>query len=233
MPLTCIFCIIGAISIAGFPLTSGFVTKNLTLGAAELLGYFWIWLLLIFASAGVMEHSGIKIPFFAFFSHDGGHRVKEAPFNMLLAMGIAAFACIFIGVMPSVLYSILPYPVEKNPYTVASVITKTQLLVFSVIAFGVLIRNGWYPKELPSTNLNTDWLIRKPGMAIVRGVVALSAAVARGFSSVATHLLGAMRDTADRHHGPDGILGRTWATGSMTFWMTVMLGAYLILTYMS
>ena len=40
------------------------------------------------ASAGVLEHAGVKIPFFAFFSHDSGKRPKEAPFTMLLAMGL-------------------------------------------------------------------------------------------------------------------------------------------------
>ncbi len=231
MPITCVLCIIGAISIAGFPLTSGFVTKNLTLTAAEQLGYFWIWLMLIFASAGVMEHSGIKIPYFAFFSHDAGHRVEEAPANMLLAMGIAAAACIFIGIYPSALYSILPYPVEKNPYTAASVITKTQLLVFSVIAFAVLIRNGWYPTEMPSTNLNTDWFYRKPGAAIVRGMAAIVGGIGGFAAKAVVGGASGLSSLAQRHHGPDGIFGRSWPTGAMAFWMTVMLGAYLILAY--
>jgi multicomponent Na+:H+ antiporter subunit D len=231
MPITCVLCIIGAISIAGFPLTSGFVTKNLTLTAAEQLGYFWIWLILIFASAGVMEHSGIKIPYFAFFSHDAGHRVEEAPANMILAMGIAAVACIFIGIYPSTLYSILPYPVEKNPYTAASVITKTQLLVFSVIAFAVLIRNGWYPTEMRSTNLNTDWFYRKPGAAMVRGLAALSGSIGGATAKVFVGSASKLLSLAHRHHGPNGIFGRAWPTGSMAFWMTVMLGAYLALAY--
>jgi multicomponent Na+:H+ antiporter subunit D len=230
MPWTCVFCIVGALSIAGFPLTSGFVTKNLTLGAAEILGYFWIWLLLIFASAGVMEHSGIKIPFFAFFSHDGGHRVEEAPFNMLLAMGLCAAACILIGVYPQLLYSILPYPVEKSPYTTASVVTKTQLLVFSVLAFAILIRTSLYPKELPSTNLNTDWFIRKPGMALVRGVVRASTAVSRGVSATAVSAASSAVKVARSLHGPEGLLGKPWPTGQMALWTTLMLGAYLLIS---
>jgi multicomponent Na+:H+ antiporter subunit D len=232
MPITCILCIIGAVSIAGFPLTSGFVTKNLTLSAAETLGLFWIWLMLIFASAGVMEHSGIKIPYFAFFSHDAGHRVEEAPFNMLVAMGIAGAACILIGVFPSALYSILPYPVEKSPYTVASVITKTQLLVFSVLAFAILIRNGWYPTEMRSTNLNTDWFYRKPGAAIVRGVAWLAARLAGAVEAIVVRLATGAGQVAHRHHGPGGIMGRSWQTGSIAFWMTVMLGGYLLLMYL-
>ena len=39
-------------------------------------------------------------------------------------------------------------------------------------------------------------------------------------------------DAIGRHHGPDGILARTWPTGSMAFWTTVMLAAYLILSYL-
>jgi multicomponent Na+:H+ antiporter subunit D len=35
-----------------------------------------------------------------------------------------------------------------------------------------------------------------------------------------------------RHHGPQGILARTWPTGSMAFWTTLLLGAYLIAYYL-
>jgi multicomponent Na+:H+ antiporter subunit D len=63
------------------------------MAAAHGPGLTVIWLMLLFASAGVLEHSGIKIPFFAFFSHDSGKRPKEAPFTMLLAMGLASRRC--------------------------------------------------------------------------------------------------------------------------------------------
>ena len=67
--------------------------------AAAYSGLTAVTFVLLFASAGVMEHSGIKIPYFAFFAHDAGHDVEEAPWNMLLAMGIAAALCIGIGVL--------------------------------------------------------------------------------------------------------------------------------------
>ena len=73
-----------------------------------------IWMMLLFASAGVLGYSGIKIPYFAFFGHDSGKRPKEAPFNMLLAMGIASFFCIWLGFPflggTEFLYGLLPYP---------------------------------------------------------------------------------------------------------------------------
>ncbi|HSG92897.1 MAG TPA: Na(+)/H(+) antiporter subunit D, partial [Methylotenera sp.] len=94
MPWTAAFCIIGAMSISAFPLLSGFVSKGIILYSAAEEGLWIIWLILLFASAGVLDHSGIKVPFFAFFAHDAGYRCKEAPLNMLIAMGLAAFACI-------------------------------------------------------------------------------------------------------------------------------------------
>ncbi|MGE3246388.1 MAG: Na(+)/H(+) antiporter subunit D [Beijerinckiaceae bacterium] len=231
MPWTTVFCIIGALSIAGFPLTSGFVTKNLTLGAADNAGYFMIWLLLIFASAGVMEHSGIKIPFFAFFSHDGGHRVKEAPWNMLLAMGLCAAACIFIGIFPQTLYSILPYPVAKSPYDIQSIVTKTQLLFFSIFAFAVLIRTGLYPKELPSTNLNTDWFYRRFGAYVLKVAAAVARWVWSGVEYGWRFGLVMLERSAHRTYGPDGSIGRTWATGRMAFWATLMIAAYSLIGF--
>ena len=32
-----------------------------------------------------------------------------------------------------------------------------------------------------------------------------------------------------QHHGPEGVFGRTWPTGTMAFWTTVMLTLYLVL----
>jgi len=161
MPLTTLFCIVGAASISGVPLTNGFVSKSMIVSAAGEGGMLLIWFALLFASAGVFHHSGIKIPFFAFFSHDSGIRTKEAPKHMLIAMGLAAFLCIGIGIMPGPLYSILPYPVDYEPYTAAHVIDQTQLLAFSALAFTLLMLSGIYPPEIRSTNLDVDWFYRK------------------------------------------------------------------------
>jgi multicomponent Na+:H+ antiporter subunit D len=97
MPLTCIFCMVGAASISAFPLFSGFVSKSMVMDAAAAGHMRIVWFILLFASAGVFHHAGIKIPYFAFFSHDSGMRPKEAPLHMLLAMGLRHF-CVFLSV---------------------------------------------------------------------------------------------------------------------------------------
>ncbi|MFO7599806.1 MAG: Na(+)/H(+) antiporter subunit D [Candidatus Desulfacyla sp.] len=168
MPLTCVFCMVGAASISAFPLFSGFVSKSMVMDAAAAGHMRIIWFMLLFASAGVFHHAGIKIPYFAFFSHDSGLRPKEAPVHMLLAMGIAAVLSIFIGVYPAPLYSLLPYPVEYVPYTAPHVLGQTQLLFFSALAFTLLLLSGIYPAEIRCINLDVDWFYRKGGRLFYR-----------------------------------------------------------------
>ena len=175
MPFTMVCCIIGAMSISAFPLFSGFVAKSLTMSALGETGMIWAYFVLLFASAGVLEHSGIKIPYFAFFAHDSKRKTSEAPIGMRVAMGIAAFLCVGIGVFPSLLYSILPYAVDYHPYDAAHVSSQMQLLIFAMLAFIVLIRLKLYPPEIPSVVLNSDWFYRRLfpriGMPVLRVVM--------------------------------------------------------------
>ena len=122
-----------------------------------------VWLLLVLASAGVFLHAGIKFPWFVFFAKDSGLRPKEPPMNMLLAMGFASFMCIFLGVFPNVLYSILPYPVDFVPYTVDHVVNQLQILMFSALAFFLLLG----PLQRTTTiSLDTDWFYRRGGQGV-------------------------------------------------------------------
>ncbi len=176
MPFTTVFCLIGAGSIAAFPLLAAFVTKSMILSAA-LEEHLYIPLaMLLFASAGVMEHSGIKVPYFTFFSHDSGRRVKEAPWNMLTAMGLASLLCIVFA-FPfggyQLLYSLLPYEVNYHPYTPDHVIFQLQLLFAAITAFCVLKKYGLYPSEKRAEVIDFDWTYRKLGLGIARWIGAM------------------------------------------------------------
>ncbi len=231
MPATAGFCVIGAASISAFPLFSAFVTKSMIMEAAALEGYTLVWLVLLFASAGVFHHAGIKIPYFAFFAHDSGIRCKEAPASMLFAMAVAAVLSMCIGIFPQTLYALLPYETGYQPYTMTHVITQLQLLFFSALAFTWLVRQGLYPPELRSVNLDVDWFYRKPGrwlaeyavQSIVAGEQKMGVWIKRLSFSAGTRL--------HRHHGPQGLLAKTWPTGSMVLWVAFLLGVYLIFYY--
>jgi multicomponent Na+:H+ antiporter subunit D len=232
MPWTAGFCIVGAASISAFPLFSGFVSKALILTATAEQGHLVTWLVLLFASAGVFHHSGIKIPYFAFFAHDSGKRCAEAPANMLVAMALTAALCIGIGVYPQPLYALLPYPVAYEPYTSTHVLAQLQLLLFSALAFSVLMRTGIYPPEMRSVNLDFDWIYRGLGRRVAVG--ALDAA-SRGGTALAGRVaafLTAGSRVLYRHHGPQSMLARTWPTGSMALWVMILLLAYLVAYYL-
>jgi multicomponent Na+:H+ antiporter subunit D len=232
MPLTTTFCIVGAASISAFPLFSGFVSKSMVIVAALEEHHNLVWLALLFASAGVFHHAGIKIPYFAFFAHDAGLKVKEAPLNMLVAMGLAAAICIFNGSYPWLLYSMLPYPVTYEPYTAAHVLTQSQLLFFSALAFAWLQLRGLYPPELPGINIDAEWLYRRllprfAGHVAAVGLELGSAAARQGRAG----LLRAS-DWVSRHVGPGGTLARTRPSGSVALWMTALLSLFMLLSFL-
>lgn len=233
MPKTAMFCLVGAASISAFPLFSGFVTKSLILDEAASGQYPIIWAVLVFASAGVLSHSGIKIPYFTFFAHDSGLRPKEAPTHMLLAMGITAFLCIFIGVYPDPLYALLPYEVEFHPYTTGHVVAQLQLLCFALLAFGVLMRTGIHPPEIRAINLDTDWSYRRFMPSVIGGVAHV---VARIWTVQSEFWRRRIIDVIDRlyhSHGPEGRIARVWPTGSMVLWIAILLGVTLIVNFVS
>ncbi|MGU9956867.1 MAG: Na(+)/H(+) antiporter subunit D [Arenicellales bacterium WSBS_2016_MAG_OTU3] len=231
MPLTAVFCIIGSASISAFPLLSGFVTKSMIMSAAMEEGYVLTFLVLLFASAGVLDHSGIKIPFFSFFAHDSGIRCKEAPRNMLIAMGITAFLCIAIGVYPSALYKWLPYPVDYVPYTLTHVVTQLQLLVFAMVAFAFLYRKGWYPPEIPSLNVDTDWLYRK----FAPGTITILERLTTGFmNSAGSGLKYLTTNSATALHAianPASGLIKTSLIGNIVLTVVVMVFGFLLLLF--
>tara|TARA_R110001592_G_scaffold1874_42_gene11652 strand:- start:7845 stop:9467 length:1623 start_codon:yes stop_codon:yes gene_type:complete len=232
MPKTAILCIVGAASISAFPLFSGFVSKSMIMSAALKEGYDITWLLLLFASAGVFHHAGIKIPYFAFFAHDSGIRCKEAPRNMLLAMSIAAALCIGIGSFPNLLYQHLPYSTNYSAYDLTHILTQTQLLFFSALAFVWLNLKGMYPPELPSTNLDSDWFYRRPLARLVKGSLSLMWALdqqVRGQAMIVIKAFG--KRVATLYRPNEGLLAREISISSMVAWMCGLLAVILLMSF--
>jgi len=229
MPKTALLCIVGASSISAFPLFSGFVSKSMVMTAMIEEGYNYLWLMLLFASAGVFHHAGIKIPYFAFFAHDAGIRTKEAPGNMLIAMSIAAILCIFIGTQPQYLYALLPWEVDYWPYDTTHVLAQLQLLFFSALAFVWLNKQGLYPPELHSVNIDAEWLYRKL-LPVSAGFVRNSLQQFASKLSVAAKApFRAMREALTRSRIAEHHLATHWPTGSMVLWIAVLLGGFLVL----
>jgi multicomponent Na+:H+ antiporter subunit D len=228
MPVTTILCIVGAASISAFPLFAGFVSKSMIVLAAIEEGYTFVWMVMLFASAGVFHHAGIKIPYFAFFAHDSGIRVrKPVPAGMMLAMIMAAGACIYVGSSPGLLYSLLPWELHYEAYTLTHVITQTQILFLSAIAFGWLMMVGLYPPELKSTNLDADWVYRAAGPRLVRWLSGQIGYVNEAVRTGTRDQLNAMMEFLNEQAGPQGVLSRAWPVGSSAVWVLLMLVAVI------
>jgi len=234
MPLTAICGIVGALAISGFPLTSGFTTKTMISQAAANESLAFVYLLLAAASAGVFLHAGIKFPWFVFFQRDSGLRPKDAPWNMGAAMVVLAALCLLLGVAPELLYRFLPYPVDYQAYTPGKVLFYSQLLMFSGLAFFLLLP---LMRRTETISLDTDWLWRVALFRLGRAALAAGARVGRALSAAAGLTRTRLSNLAARFLGtaPDddrlGVFARTWPIGVTGLWIAVLLTVYVLLYY--
>lgn len=234
MPITAFCGIVGALAISSFPLTSGFTTKTMISEAASLQGLEWVWYLLAAASAGVFLHAGIKFPWYVFFQKDSGMRPADAPWNMSLAMGIFVVLCFAIGIMPEPFYELLPYPTDFNAYKPGKVVFYLQLLLFSGLAFFLLLP---LMKRTNTLTLDTDWFWRRLGKSLAEQVIKL---LERGKESTVNSLLarvGRIIHAGDQLlTGGDskdpGALGSDWSIGTTALWIVVLLSAYIGIYYL-
>ena len=229
MPLTTLCGIIGALAISGFPLTSGFVSKSMIGDAASAQQLTVVWYLLAAASAGVFLHAGIKYPWFVFFQKDSGLRPADPPLSMRLAMMLFAALCIGLGAWYAPLYALLPFPADYVPYTGAHVVGVLQLLLFSGLAFFVMLPAL---RRTLTITLDTDWLYRKLGPALAggagRGIAAADEALRRAVRASVARAVDASRRGARGNRD----LSRSSTTGGMVLWVAAMLAAYLAVYYL-
>lgn len=175
MPIAFWLTMIGGLSISAFPLFSGFISKTMTIEAAELIHRPIVYLLLEGASIGTFLSTSLKIPWNIWLQGkdepppDIRARLKDSaintPISMLIAMSILAFLCIFLGVYPKIFYQMLPYPVEFTPYTLTRVFSLIQMFLFTFLGF-------WVLRKLVSGHatytLDTDWFVRRVGMWLIK-----------------------------------------------------------------
>ncbi len=229
MPLTAVCGIIGALAISGFPLTSGFTTKTMISQAAADESLVFVYFMLAAASAGVFLHAGIKFPWFVFFQKDSGLRPKDAPWNMAAAMVLLSTLCILLGVFPNLLYAYLPYPVDYVPYTTGKVLYYLQLLLFSGLAFFLLLP---LMKRTLTVSLDADWLWRVLLFKLASRLYLIIANLGTALQSRLGIVLVAMRTRAETRFGTKlgqvGVFARAWSIGSTALWIAVLLTAYVL-----
>ena len=221
MPLTCICGTIGALAISSFPFTSGFVSKSMISSAAAYEHLAFVWFVLMAASAGVFLHAGIKFPWFVFFQKDSGMRPPDPPRSMQAAMVLFAALCIGIGVFPGPLYALLPFEATYEPYTGAHLVEMLQLLLFSGLAFFLLL--PWMKRTLTIT-VDFDWLYRRLWPRVwpeLRGMIAwMHAAGARAVGNDVRQAI----DALTSRFGAGSRIAATASTEALVVPVVVLLG---------
>lgn len=186
MPVTCICCIIAALSISGAPGFNGFVSKGMVISSAAAVHKPILQLMLILASVGTFL-SFVKLCYFCFFAKNEEIKAKEAPFNMKLAMGLTAFSCVFIGLYPKVLYEVLPYyPVHYHAFTPSHVLGVTQLFLLAGLVF-MLAKASFSPHK--GIVLDFDFFYRMGGWGLMQ-LCEVSNQVRARFQGAAIRLVG-------------------------------------------
>jgi len=223
---------VGAVSISSVPLFSGFVSKELVVEAAYRSDLMWLVLLLKVASVGTFLHTGLKLPHGAFLGREGvgparndGHRITVGPVptSMYVAMGIGALLNTAIGLRPELLYDLLPYAVDYAPYSFAKVLEKSQLLIFTALAFWLLL-DRLHAKA--KVSLDVDWLYRSLPRILAARLAARQTAAASTPSRPTDHAEDGTLRARTTLAGRAGALLAPTARGTLV--PTWMLGAVIL-----
>ena len=147
---------------------------------------------------------------------------------MLVAMAIAAGLCVLIGSWPRLLYDLLPFATDYTAYDTTHVLAQLQILFFSALAFAWLKLSGLYPPELPSVNIDVEWLYRRLGWRAALRVLSGARAVHAGCGNAGARLGRGIARWAQRGFGPSGRIAEAWHTSRMTVVMIIVLCAFLV-----
>jgi len=155
-------------------------------------------------------------------------RPPDPPWNMQAAMILLSAVCIILGVWYGPLYAILPYAASYQPYTVHHVVFQLQLLLFSGLAFFLMLP---VLKRTLTITLDIDWVWRRAGSILAEEfrlgwIAGMTALAQRGYRAG-----GRLAESLYRQHGPTGSLARTRPTGYMALWMALLLLGFMIFAF--
>lgn len=168
MPWTMLMTLVGAVSISGVPLFSGFVSKSMTISAGFEAHHYWAAFLLMLASIGTFVSIGLKLIHQIWFGETRleksvWEKSSDPGWNMMAAMGLTAFLCLLIGLQPGLLYHYLPHSVDYQPFTSYHLSETFLLLSFAALGY-YLLRMKLSPGAYVCVDL--DYPYRKLGDAV-------------------------------------------------------------------
>jgi multicomponent Na+:H+ antiporter subunit D len=251
MPVTAVSFAVAALSIAGFPLFNGFVSKGIVVAASHYdfpagpvaIGDFHtLELLLLLGGVGTFL-SFIKFGYYAFFHGEYDGSVADANRGQIVAMVSIAALCVFYGVFDSALFAILPYDVTDASvvshayvtYTVDHVVEGLALAAIGLVGF-VLIKS---PLSSVGRVPDIDSLYNPAALygmrAVVVGTTELYAAVDRTAVAATDRVGDTLKNpgaTLERFTSRESVQTRT-DIGTSVALVTLVIVSVLVLMFMS
>ena len=232
MPTTAMLFMVGAASLAAVPGFAGYVSKLLLFDALA-DAPTGVYAVLQTASVLTFVFAGVRLTWAIFFGvRPDDSPVTEADSSQTIAMTVAAVLCVLFALAPGQFLVMLPGRVTLEAWTLAQVGGQLLTLGTAALVAGIVWWLGWLKRPPVKEFLDVDWLYR---VALPRAIEAVMGVLGEGWERLLEGLATRGRqifETILRTHGPEGVLARTWATGSMALWMAFLLAIALILYYL-
>ena len=129
---------------------------------------------------------------------------------------------------PKILFELLPYDIAYQPYTTSHIISQLQLLSAAALVFVYLYYKDYLPKNKILILLDFDWFFRKGFPKVINYLFKFYWRAHQNLLSKLKNNLFKLIDAVFKHHGPEGVLSRTWPTGSTVLWVAILLALYVI-----
>jgi multicomponent Na+:H+ antiporter subunit D len=89
-----------------------------------------------------------------------------------------------------------------------------------------------YLKRTLTITLDTDWLWRRAGTAIVRAASSVIGGSQRAVGGTVSRWADAALARTERHYGAESRMARTWAVSTMAAYVLLLLLGFLLLYYL-
>jgi len=255
MPLSAIFAIIGAVSLAGLPFFLGGVTLPIALYAIGAGASFSVTLLIMLGMAGLVYAIALRLPLNLFFGTDSARRPAEAPFNMIVSMGLASALCVLLALpalIPGLgygwLYGLMPCSAGVSaascgvtgtaisgfePYTLNHMSPVLQIAFGTGLAYLLIRRFSSLGQGATGIVLDTDWIYRKWGYGVAKWSGQVWQKAGPTLSTVLGGLSGRVFSRLEEAFSPRGSLARGGLNSGAAIWSAVLLGFVMLVVLLS
>jgi multicomponent Na+:H+ antiporter subunit D len=184
-PVTTALALFAAAALFAAPGTAGFIGMTLLLDALSHEPWLGLFALALATIAGAAAHGGWRAPMQVFFAPPAASAPDGAPpaYPAMLAMVIAGFLIVAIGLSPSWLLGLLPQGAASHPvYLIETVGPHVQIICAALAAFGLFALARLVAPAGGGQLLDLDWLARSAGplaaglaAAVLAGIYARAA----------------------------------------------------------